>query len=164
MKKMLSILLVVLASCTKPAMSHSVRVITFAVDENGNRILVYGAPSSQVITFEELVSSKEAILQKETNDRFNLINFLTPSQGNLRAALLRWAAVAFPDCYELFSMPIQPPDQCSDGVVRETFQYIEYLLGKPISDYISVLMTKVSGFQFSYSIPGQEFKLHVHKG
>lgn len=137
---------------------------TFSIDENGNRFLLDGPPGPKIITFEELLASREAVIQKENTDRSNLITFLALPEGNLRAGLLRWCSIGFPDCFELFSITIQPPIQCSDGIFRETFPYIEYLLGNPLSNSIEALMKRVSGFHFSYSTPGNQLKIHVSKG
>ena len=50
MKKLLSILTIVLISCTKPASSHSVRIITYAVDSTG---VNYVEPKNTVMYLNE---------------------------------------------------------------------------------------------------------------
>ena len=67
MKKILSILLITLASCTKPAMSHSFRVITFALDENNQ----YVRPSNTVMYLNnKCVCFTDSIYGYNTNPTF----------------------------------------------------------------------------------------------
>lgn len=72
MKKILSILLITLVSCTKPAMSHSVRVITFALDENGG----YVQPTNTVMYLNEVkcVCFSDTMYGFNTNPTFDLDN------------------------------------------------------------------------------------------
>jgi hypothetical protein len=67
MKKILSILLITLASCTKPAMSHSFRVITFALDENNQ----YVHPSNTVMYLNnKCVCFTDSLYGYNTNPTF----------------------------------------------------------------------------------------------
>lgn len=70
MKKILSILLIVLASCTKPAMSHNVRVITYAVDENNE----YVKPSNTVMYLNntKCVCFSDTMYGYNTNPTFSM--------------------------------------------------------------------------------------------
>ena len=70
MKKILSILLIVLTSCTKPAMSHNVRVITFAVDKNNE----YVKPSNTVMYLNntKVVCFPDSIYGYNTNPTFSM--------------------------------------------------------------------------------------------
>jgi hypothetical protein len=72
MKKLLLILSTVMLSCTKPALSHSVRVITFAMDENGN----YVQPTNTVMYLNgtKCVCFSDTIYGYNTNPTFNLDN------------------------------------------------------------------------------------------
>lgn len=70
MKKLLLILSTVMLSCTKPASSHVVRVITFAMDENGN----YVQPTNTAMYLNETkcVCFSDTIYGYNTNPTFNL--------------------------------------------------------------------------------------------
>lgn len=70
MKKVLLILSTVLLSCTKATPAHSVRVITFAVDTNGNYVL----PTNTVMYLNEVkcVCFSDTIYGLNTNPTFNL--------------------------------------------------------------------------------------------
>jgi len=69
MKKLLSILTIALISCTKPASSHSVRVITFAVDSTG---INYVQPSNTAMYLNEtnVVCFPDSIYGYNTNPTF----------------------------------------------------------------------------------------------
>jgi len=72
MKKLLLILSTVMVSCTKPALSHSVRVITFAMDENNN----YVQPTNTVMYLNgtKCVCFSDTIYGYNTNPTFALDN------------------------------------------------------------------------------------------
>ena len=69
MKKLLSILLIVLARCSKPAMSHCVRVITYAVDTTG---VNYVQPTNTVMYLNntKVMCFPDSIYGYNTNPTF----------------------------------------------------------------------------------------------
>jgi hypothetical protein len=70
MKKILSILFVVLIVCTKPAMSHTIRVITLAMDENMN----YVQPKNTAMYLNEskVLCFPDSLYGYNTNPTFNM--------------------------------------------------------------------------------------------
>ena len=136
---------------------------TFAIDQNGNRVLVLGPQTPQIISLEDLMNTLEAVRQKENADRLNLENFFNPSQSTLRESLTGWAAAGFPAIYCLFGISIDPPKQCSDGVTRQLFEYVEYLLGRTVGSCMQRIEAMTSGIQFSHSITLYGLNIHVSK-
>jgi hypothetical protein len=69
MKKLLSILMLALVSCTKASSLHSVRVITFAVDSTGTN---YVQPSNTVMYLNEtkVLCFPDSIYGYNTNPTF----------------------------------------------------------------------------------------------
>jgi len=72
MKKLLLILSTVMLSCTKPASSHIVRVITFAMDENNN--YVQPTNTAMYLNGTKCVCFSDTIYGYNTNPTFNLDN------------------------------------------------------------------------------------------
>lgn len=71
MKKLLSILMLALVSCTKASSLHSVRVITFAVDSTGTN---YVQPSNTVMYLNEtkVLCFPDSIYGYNTNPTFDM--------------------------------------------------------------------------------------------
>jgi hypothetical protein len=69
MKKLLSILAIAIASCTKPASSHSIRVITYAVDSTG---VNYVQPSNTAMYLNntKVVCFPDSVYGYNTNPTF----------------------------------------------------------------------------------------------
>lgn len=73
MKKLLTILAIAITSCTKPASSHSIRVITYAVDSTG---LNYVQPSNTVMYLNntKCVCFSDTVYGYNTNPTFSMDN------------------------------------------------------------------------------------------
>lgn len=119
--------------------------------------------SPYIITFEELQSSLEALRSKESSDRLSVIQFVEPDAEELKKKLLQWASLGFPDIFVLFSLPIEVPGKCSDGQVRDLFNYVNYLLASTLGEKIQLLNQKLPGMQLSYSIQNTMVNMHVSK-
>jgi len=110
-------------------------------------------PAPYITTMDELMSMREAVLQKEASDRAALMSVLAPSPEALRQALYAWALRGFPPMSTLFSAAIFPPSVCSDNTARDIAPYMEYLNGsQPIASLIQALEERVEGINFSYNV------------
>lgn len=119
--------------------------------------------STYIMTIEDLMSSRDAIIHTETNDRSTLLDLSSPNENALRSSLFQWAGAGFPDIFPIASVSIIPPAVCSDGVTRVLFDYVPYLTGKSISEIMEVLQVKLHGMQLSYSLPNNGIMFHVSK-
>jgi hypothetical protein len=119
--------------------------------------------SPYIITLEELQSSLESLLSKENSDRLSIIRFVEPGAEELKRKLLQWASLGFPAIFVLFSIPLEVPEKCSDGQVRDLFNYVNYLLGTTLGEKIQLLNSKLPGMQLSYSIQNTIINMHVSK-
>jgi hypothetical protein len=117
-----------------------------------------------IITLDELKASQEALSHKEILDKSALFRFVEPASEELKQKLFQWASLGLPDGFQLYSVALEVPLKCSDGLVRSTFEYTEYLLGTTLSEKIQLLQAKLPGMVLSYSIPGPQVCLHVSKG
>ena len=117
-----------------------------------------------IATIDELMASLEAVVSKENQDKYALSILSNQSRETLRAPLFQWAAAGFPLAYIVYSLTIVPPPICSDGVTRDTYNYINYCLGISLSELFETLQSKVVGMTFSYSIlDGNTLCVHVTK-
>jgi hypothetical protein len=116
-----------------------------------------------IITFDELVTSQQALLSKESADRIILQRFVSPDSEEMKRKLLQWAGLGFPDTFCIFSVSIDVPSKCSDGAVRNKFQYVEYLLEDTLGNKFQALAQKIPGMVLSYSLPENQVCMHVSK-
>ena len=121
------------------------------------------APPPAPITIEDLLSSTEALQKKEADDKSAIESIASISTETLKSKLLNWALAGFPNVYELMRVSIQPPNVCSDGVVRTLSEYIQFCSGKPIQDHVAVLQEKVTGMTISFANMGGYIAIVVTK-
>ena len=68
--------------------------------------------SPYIATLDELLSSYESTLAKETADKTALSVLVNPSREAFRTPLFQWAAAGFPNGYIIQSISINPPNIC----------------------------------------------------
>lgn len=121
-----------------------------------------GAPIKIPLSINDLLNSYEATLVKEATDRSAVATFTAPSVEGLKPALYKWAAAGFPGGHTINTLSIAPPVVCSDGVNRKLTYYFEWLLGKPIADWLQALDDVTDGMIFTFSHDGAgTISLHV---
>ena len=131
-----------------------------------NRLIadLSGAPIKIPLSINDLLNSYEATLVKEAADRSAVASFTTPSVEGLKPALYKWAAAGFPGGNTINTLSIAPPAVCSDGVNRTLTYYFEWLLGKPIADWLQALDDVTDGMIFTFSHDGSSLiTLHVSR-
>jgi hypothetical protein len=131
------------------------------VDESYRQALPNVQPTT--ITIDDLMASLEAITKKESDDRLLITNLFNKSIIEIRPKLLTWASLGFPYNYIFFSIDINPPIQCSDGVARSLFNYIEFLTTKNISTHLREFEQKIPGMVLSYSEYFSKIDIHISK-
>ena len=115
------------------------------------------------MTMEQLLASHANIVQQETADKSCLSPLITPDTNSLTPAFMNWTSLGFPNIYILFSIPLAPPTVCADGVVRNMYDYVSYLLGKDLSAQIQEFDTNFLDMTMSYTITGNTLNIHVSK-
>lgn len=121
------------------------------------------APPPAPITIDDLLSTVEMIQQKEAQDKLTLEGIGAMSHDTLKAKLLNWATAGFPNVYEVYRVSITPPAQCSDSVVRNLEDYIQFCSGKTIQEHVAVLGAKVTGMDISFANMGNYIAIVVTK-
>lgn len=111
----------------------------------------------------ELVTEHDRLLQKEAADRAIVDTIEFPDTIALKARLVEWANNRFADGFSIFSITIDPPMVCSDGINRGLFEYIAYLAGVPIGEKMARLSAKLKGMYLQCSYSGNTVTFHVFK-
>lgn len=131
-----------------------------------NRLIadLSGAPIKSPLSINDLLNSYEATVVKEATDRTSVAAFTAPSVEGLKPALYKWAAAGFPSSYAINTLSLSPPTLCTDGVNRTLTYYFEYLLGKPIAEWLQALDDVTDGMIFTFSHDGESLiRLHVSR-
>jgi len=77
------------------------------------------------------------------------------------SALAEWEAAGCPDLFVFHAIPLAQPGVCSDDIVRNTGQYVEYILETDLKTLTTTLSEKFPGVSVSWSTIRGEFRLHV---
>lgn len=116
-----------------------------------------------VVDISELLVSIGAIQVQEASDRTKLSVLLHETRDTLRPQMFEWASAGFTPIYIVQKFELNPPSICSDGIQRNTLSYIEYLLGKDISQIIAAIQALCLGVTISYSVSGNTLNIHVSR-
>ena len=116
-----------------------------------------------VVDISELLVSIGAIQVQEASDRTKLSVLMHETRDTLRPQMFEWASAGFTPIYIVQKFELNPPSICSDGIQRNTLSYIEYLLGKDISQIIADIQALCLGVTISYSVSGNTLNIHVSR-
>jgi hypothetical protein len=116
---------------------------------------------STTLTLAEIVSATEVIAQKEANDKAALEGIGKIDVETLRAKLIQWAVLGFPNVYPVHEFPLVAPPLCSDGVSRMLGEYITFCSGKTIQEHIAVLQTVLPDITLSFAYTGSSMQVVV---
>jgi len=120
---------------------------------------------SVLVDIDELTQNIEVLRAIEKGNRDTLLSF---DSVMFKKNMASWAAKGFPDTAAVYNFTLQKPSMqgslylCSDGDDRLLWEYIEYLIGIPISDYISKFQVQVNGIILTYSIREDPLVLTLH--
>jgi hypothetical protein len=131
------------------------------LDDPGDGIIL--EPEPPRITLSELMSDISIVQQQEADDgaKFSAVN--SPDLQMFRTKLLRWAAGGFKGFCDLVTIPISAPNMCSDGIVRNLFEYIHFVSGKTYLEHMQTLQAILPDFLVVYRCSRTEFVLCVSK-
>ena len=116
-----------------------------------------------IVTLDELLSSYESTLAKETADKSALSILTSPSRELFRPQLFQWAAVGFPSGYIIQTFKVNPPNICSDGVTRNVGKYIEYCVGTDMGTVVESLAALMTGINVAWSTTENSLRIHVSR-
>ena len=113
------------------------------------------------LSLTDILNSVEVLQQKEASDKALLEGIGGASAESLRPTLITWATRGLPNAYPLLEVVIQPPTQCSDGVVRGLADYIVFCSGQTIESQVALLQAKLTGMVVSYANLGHAIGIVV---
>ena len=116
-----------------------------------------------LVTLDELLESSQATQAKESVDRGSLSVLLTPTRDMYLPSLLNWAATGFQPGFQVFSLTINPPAVCSDGVIRSIAPYITYLTDSSPEQICETIQATMTGITFFHSFVDNTIRIHVSK-
>jgi hypothetical protein len=103
------------------------------------------------LTLADLLADHDLVLAKEAADKATLDSIGSQSIQALKPKLLEWVMTGRPDGFPILTLTIQPPSQCSDGVVRDLPAYIEFCSEKTIVDHVALLQAKLPDIRLSFA-------------
>jgi hypothetical protein len=150
-----------------PASTESDEVVDFpsmiaAMSSNADNITP-SVPVPTVIDISELLESQAAVQAQEATDRATLSVLLNQKRETLRPQLFIWAAAGFPAIYVIQQFTVSPPAVCSDGVARNVYDYVVYLLGQEMGPTIAAIQALCVGIEISYSFMGNTLRIHASR-
>jgi hypothetical protein len=120
-------------------------------------------PPPAPISITDLLSDVEVLQQKEAADKASLDAIGTSTHESLRPKLVTWALAGFPNAYALMEVTVNPPPQCSDGVVRGLTDYIVFCSGKTIQEHVALLQEKLADMTVSFANLGHAIAVVVSR-
>jgi hypothetical protein len=126
---------------------------------------ITGIEEAYIIKLDDIDSSLQTLIQKELNNKNSLINI---DYDLLKKNLYTWAANGYTDSFKAYTMTINDPIvtngryTCSDGVFRDVWEYIPFILGMSIQQLISSFQVKLKGISLSYSVEINPLSLNLH--
>lgn len=112
---------------------------------------------------DDLVQNQLAARHQEDIDRDGLQPFVNPTQppADFAAPLSRWANSGFQSPFTIFSVQFTLPAVCSDGVSREPYEYICFLLGQSIDTQLELFRANFQGFRVTCMVSGTTLSIQV---
>jgi hypothetical protein len=118
----------------------------------------------EVIRLDEILSIPEVRRQREAADNSTLQTIANPNLSDIRNRLVAWATDGFAGDCILFSISIQAPDVCSDGVTRSLAEYIQFVSGKTIHEHTDLLRLRLPDFVVSFVWMGSIIQFRASRG
>jgi hypothetical protein len=123
--------------------------------------LTGGTAAPPRILLADLLADVSVIQQQEDTDRAKLLAISSPDLQDIRIKLTTWVAGGFQGFCPLVRFPMAAPNVCSDGVVRNVYEYIQFLSGKSLTELIVYIQTILSEFDVGYQWSRNELTIGV---
>ena len=108
-----------------------------------------------IISLAQLVNSVQTLAATEVRNKTILE---TMNSETLIQNLHGWASVGFTDSHPVYEYQLSPSAKidgkyrCSDGVLRDIWEYIPFCLGYSINDLVANLQQQVTDIKLSFSL------------
>ena len=127
--------------------------------------LISFSTNSVLISMDELLQTTSNYL---TIENTNKATFQNLDYDVLKGNLITWAAKGFPDSYRVYELPVSIPDisnqliPCSDGIMRNIWDYIVFFLGSTLQELMDVYNTNMDGITLTSSLQANPYILVLH--
>jgi hypothetical protein len=117
-----------------------------------------------IATLEEIMQSHAVVVAKEAVDRQTLSGLITPMRDQYRSQLFQWGGLGFPAIFIIQTFEVTPPTYCSDGVRRNSVEYVNYLIiPNTLDSVIGTINSLMPGILVSFSFLGNTLRIHVSR-
>ena len=117
-----------------------------------------------LMTLDQLVQYHDTTLESENTDKVSMNVIINPATSGIQQNLIQWASAGFPSNYQVLSVSLIRPSPCSDGKVRDMYEYISYLTGSTIATLTTAFQSNFLGIRFSAIISANNaVNLHASK-
>ena len=117
-----------------------------------------------IATLEEIMQSHAVVVAKEAADRLALSGLVTPMRDQYRSQLFQWGGLGFPAIFIIQTFEVIPPTYCSDGISRNSVEYVNYLIiPNTLDSVIQTINSLMPGISVSFSFLGNTLRIHVSK-
>jgi hypothetical protein len=120
-------------------------------------------PAPTVLRLDDLLSHSTVLLQKEAADAATLAAIGNPDLNSMRSLLVSWAVTGFAGSVRIAEISVTPPAQCSDGVSRDLGDYIHFVSGKTVYEYLDIFAQKLPDFRVAFVYMGSSIQFMVSK-
>ena len=128
--------------------------------------LISFSTNSVLISMDELLQTTSKCLTVENTNKATFKNL---DYDVLKGNLITWAAKGFPDSYRVYELPVSIPDgisnqliPCSDGTMRNIWDYIVFFLGSTLHELMDVYNTNMDGITLTFSLQANPYILVLH--
>lgn len=120
--------------------------------------------ATYLMTLDQLVQYHDTTLESENTDKITMNFIINPATSGIQQNLIQWASAGFPSNYQVLSVSLIRPTPCSDGKMRDMYDYITYLTGSTIATLTTAFQSKFLGIRFSHIISANNaVNLHASK-
>ena len=117
-----------------------------------------------IATLDELMQSHAVVVAKEAVDRQSLAVLVSPTREQYRSQLFQWAGLGFPAIFVVQVFDVSPPTYCSDGISRNSVEYVNYLIiPNTLDSVLETIRSLMPGISVSFSFLGNTLRIHVSK-
>ena len=117
-----------------------------------------------IATLDELMQSHAVVVAKEAVDRQSLAVLVAPTREQYRSQLFQWAGLGFPAIFVVQVFDVSPPTYCSDGISRNSVEYVNYLMiPNTLDSVLETIRSLMPGILVTFSFLGNTLRIHVSK-
>ena len=120
-------------------------------------------PPPSTISLLDITTAIDVVRVTEQEDKARLEAIGALTIDSLKASLIQWALLGYPNAHVIHSVPISPPSICSDGVSRTLGDYVLFCSGKMIHEHVQVLQARMIDITVSFANFGSSLGIVVSR-